>query len=136
MIILRLFARHALAPKIRMELNSDAAIREATLAGLGVSILPRYSVGLDRVLTQLVCLDVEGFPLESHWHFVYPVGKRLSPPARAFLDFARVEARGLFRDCLRGARPGAQRQLLENQDVLVGEESALGHQSVARAVQL
>jgi DNA-binding transcriptional LysR family regulator len=103
MIILRLFARHALAPNIRMELNSDEAIREATLAGLGVSILPRYSLGLDRVLTSLVCLDVEGFPLESHWHFVYPVGKRLSAPARAFMDFARVEAKGLFRDCLRGA---------------------------------
>jgi DNA-binding transcriptional LysR family regulator len=135
MIILRLFARHALAPNIRMELNSDEAIREATLAGLGVSILPRYSLGLDRVLTKLVCLDVVGFPLESHWHFVYPVGKRLSAPARAFMDFARVEAKGLFRDCLRGA-PAAQRRLLENQEVLVGEESVLAHQSVARAFQL
>jgi hypothetical protein len=118
-----------------MELSSDEAIREATLAGLGVSILPRYSLGLDRVLTKLVCLDVVGFPLESHWHFVYPVGKRLSAPARAFMDFARVEAKGLFRDCLRGA-PAAQRRLLENQEVLVGEESVLAHQSVARAFQL
>lgn len=103
MIILRLFARHGLAPKIRMELGSDDAIREAIAAGLGVSILPRYTLGLDPVLTRLVCLDVEGFPLESHWHFVYPVGRRLSPAARAFMDFARVEARSLFRDCLRAA---------------------------------
>jgi len=65
MITLRLFARHGVVPNIRMELGSDEAIREAVLAGLGVSILPRYSLGLDPVLTRLVCLDVEGFPLES-----------------------------------------------------------------------
>jgi DNA-binding transcriptional LysR family regulator len=101
MTILRLFARHGLAPKIRMELSSDEAIREAILAGLGVSVLARYAPGLDPMLTKLVCLDVEGFPLESHWHFVYPLGKRPSIAGRAFMDFGRVEARSLFRDCLR-----------------------------------
>lgn len=113
MITLRLFARHGIAPKIRMELGSDEAIREAIVAGLGVSILPRYSLGLDPVLTKLVCLDVEGFPLESHWHFVYPVGKRLSVTARAFMDFARAEAKGLFRDCLRGAHADATAHVAE-----------------------
>lgn len=105
MIILRLFARHGIAPKIRMELASDEAIREAAVAGLGVAILPRYALRLDPVLTKLVSLDVEGFPIESHWHFVYPIGRRLSAVARAFMDFARAEAKGLFRDCLRGVRP-------------------------------
>jgi DNA-binding transcriptional LysR family regulator len=100
--ILRLFAQHGIAPNIRIELSSDEAIREAIHAGLGISILPRYAVGVERSLARLACLDVEGFPLESHWHFAYPVGKRLSPAARAFLDFARAEAKSLFRDCLRG----------------------------------
>jgi DNA-binding transcriptional LysR family regulator len=108
MIVLRLFARHGIAPTIRMELGSDEAIREAVLAGLGVAVLPRYTLGLDPVLTKLVCLDVEGFPLESHWHFVYPLGRRLAPAARAFMDFARVEAKSLFRDCLRAPRPAAE----------------------------
>lgn len=103
MIVLRLFARHGLAPTIRMELGSDEAVREAVLAGLGVSVLARYAPGLDPVLTRLVCLDVEGFPLESYWHFVYPVGKRLLASARAFLDFARAEAKSVFRDCVRNA---------------------------------
>lgn len=101
MITLRLFARHNLVPNIRLELGSDEAVREAILAGLGIGILPRYTPGLDPVLAKLVCLDVAGFPLESHWHFVYPVGARLSGAARAFMDFARAEAKGLFRDCLR-----------------------------------
>lgn len=106
-VTLRLFARHGLAPSIRMELASDEAIREAILAGLGVSILPRYTPGLDPVLRSLVCLDVEGFPIENHWHVVYPAGKRLSAAARAFMDFARAEAKSLFRDCLRTGRVDA-----------------------------
>ena len=108
-IALRLFARHGIAPMIRMELSSDEAVREAVCAGLGISILPRYAPGMDPALAKLVCLDVEGFPLESHWHFAYPVGKHLSGAARAFLDFARAEAKSLFRDCLRDSEaPGAQ----------------------------
>jgi DNA-binding transcriptional LysR family regulator len=94
-LILKLFGQHGLTPKIRMELNTDEAIRESILAGLGISILSRSTFGLEPEQTQLVCLDVEGFPLESHWNFVYPVGKHLSAAARAFMDFARVEARGL-----------------------------------------
>jgi LysR family transcriptional regulator, low CO2-responsive transcriptional regulator len=101
MMALRLFARHGLAPRIRMELGSDEAIREAALAGLGVAILPRYAPGLDPLLTKLVCLDVDGFPVESHWHLVYPLGRRLSASTRAFMDFARAEAKTLFRQCMR-----------------------------------
>lgn len=93
----RMFARHALAPRIRMELSSDEAIREAIMAGLGIAILARYSLEPDPLRAGLVCLDVEGFPIESHWHLVYPAGKHLSPAARAFMDFARAEARTCFR---------------------------------------
>ena len=93
--ILGLFEQHGLTPKIRMELNTNEAIRESILAGLGVSILSRYTFGLEPEQTQLVCLDVEGFPLKSQWYFVYPAGKQLSIAARAFMDFARAEAKGL-----------------------------------------
>jgi len=98
MATLKLFEQRGLTPKIRMELNTNEAIREAILAGLGVSVLSRYTFGLEPEQTKLVCLDVEGFPLESHWHFVYPVGKHLSVAARAFMDFARAEAKNLAFD--------------------------------------
>ena len=96
-ITLKLFEQHGLAPKIRMELSSNEAIREAILAGVGVSILSRYMLGLEAEPTGLACLDVEGFPLESHWHFVYAVGKQLAPAALAFMDFTRSEANSLAR---------------------------------------
>lgn len=98
MLATRLFEQRGLAPKIRMELSTNEAIKEAILAGLGVSILSRHTFGLEPEHLRLVCLDVEGFPLENHWHFVYPAGKQLSVAARAFLDFARAEARRLALD--------------------------------------
>jgi DNA-binding transcriptional LysR family regulator len=101
-ITLKQFQRHGLAPKVRMELSTDEAVQEAVLAGLGVTILSRYSLGLEPEQMKLACLDVEGFPLERHWHFVYPVGKQRSVTARAFMDFARVEAKNLVRGALAG----------------------------------
>jgi LysR family transcriptional regulator, low CO2-responsive transcriptional regulator len=92
---LRLFARHGAAPRVRMEASSDDAIREGVRAGAGLAILPRHRLGAEQEPPGLVCLDVEGFPLESLWQLAWPIGKRLSPAARAFLDFSRAQAKAL-----------------------------------------
>jgi DNA-binding transcriptional LysR family regulator len=94
-LVTGLFARHGLAPVISMELSDDEAIKEAILAGLGVSIMSRYTLGLEPEPSRLICLAVDGFPMENHWHFAYPVGKQLSATIRAFMDFARLEAKQL-----------------------------------------
>jgi len=91
----KLFEQRGVPSRIRMELSTDEAIKEAILAGLGVAIMSRFTFGLEPESPRLICLDVEGFPLENHWHFAYPIGKRLSATARAFMDFARLEAKGL-----------------------------------------
>lgn len=94
------FDRRQLKPRVIMELSTNEAIVQAILAGFGVSILSRYTLGVDTEQSQLVCLDVEGFPLERHWHFVYPIGKQLSAAAHGFMDLVRTEARQLLRDHL------------------------------------
>jgi len=100
-IAMRLFAAHRFSPRIQMELPTNEAIKEAVLAGLGVTIMSRHTFGLDPESSRYLCLDVEGFPLENHWYLVYPQGKQLSPVARAFLDFARSEAKGLVPETLK-----------------------------------
>lgn len=96
-IMMRLFAERGLAPRIRMELGTNEAIKEAILAGMGITIMSRYTFGLDPESSRYVCLDVEGFPLENHWYLAYPSGKNLSEVVRRFLDFARAEAKALVR---------------------------------------
>jgi LysR family transcriptional regulator, low CO2-responsive transcriptional regulator len=87
-----LFGSHGLSPKVRMELATNEAIAHAILAGLGVSIMSRHAVGWADDAARLATLDVTGLPLERSWQFVYPVGKRLPPSARAFMNFVRENA--------------------------------------------
>ncbi len=87
----RVFREHGMTPLIRMEVGSNEAIRESIQTNLGVSILPRYAVGIE-LEPNLTLLDVAGFPLESYFHVVYPVGKQLSFVAQTFLDFMRKQA--------------------------------------------
>jgi DNA-binding transcriptional LysR family regulator len=108
MVAQQVFEAHGAAPRVRMELSTNEAIKQAILAGLGVSIMSRYTLGLDVEHDQLVTLDVEGFPLERHWYFVYPVGKQLPVAAQAFMDFVRKDAKRLVLDHL--SLPGAVTQ--------------------------
>jgi DNA-binding transcriptional LysR family regulator len=92
MVAEALFERHGVEPRVRMELSTNQAIREAILAGLGVSILPRHMLGLGSGPVDLVVLDVEGLPIERPWQIVYPVGKQVTAIAQAFMAVAREQA--------------------------------------------
>ena len=87
-----LFERHGVEPRVSMELSTNQAIREAILAGLGVSILPRYMLGIGNEPADLAVLDVAGLPVERPWQIVYPVGKQITPIAQAFMAVAREQA--------------------------------------------
>lgn len=88
-----IFADAGLRLRVRMELSTNESIKQAILAGLGISFMSRYTLGLDTDHGGLVALDVRGFPLDAQWYFVYPVGKEVSVVARSFMDFVRTEAR-------------------------------------------
>jgi DNA-binding transcriptional LysR family regulator len=106
MVAQQLFEQHGLTPNVRMELSTNEAIKQAILAGLGVSILSKYTLGLDTEQDDLVALDVEGLPLEGHWYFAYPTGKQLTMVAQSFMEFVRKEAKALVYDHLRQERGG------------------------------
>jgi len=103
MIASKVFQEHGCKPKIRMELSTNEAIKQAIIAGLGVSIMSRYTLGLDMSHEKLAVLDVEGLPIERNWVFAYPVGKQLPIIAQGFMDFTRKTAKTLVFDHL--ARP-------------------------------
>ncbi len=42
-----IFEAHGCEPRVRMELSNNEAIKQAIIAGLGVSIMSRYTLGLD-----------------------------------------------------------------------------------------
>jgi LysR family transcriptional regulator, low CO2-responsive transcriptional regulator len=81
------FKQEGLRPRIKMELGSNEAIKQAVAGGLGVTILSRHCVSLAGDTPLLAMLDVQGLPLQRQWHVVHPRTKELSPVARTFLDF-------------------------------------------------
>ena len=82
----RRFFDHGITLHPRLELGSSEAIKQAILAGLGISALSRHALSLNQP-GQFAVLDVEGFPILRHWYAVYPAGRQLSVVARAFLDY-------------------------------------------------
>lgn len=92
MALERLCRQHKLELKVRMELGSNEAIKQAIVGGLGVSVLSRHTLALDAAMGQLTVLDVEHFPIQRQWYAVYPARKQPSIVARAFLEFLRNAA--------------------------------------------
>jgi DNA-binding transcriptional LysR family regulator len=82
----RIFTGHGLNIHPRLELGSNEAIKQAILAGLGISALSRHALTLNQP-GQFAELEVEGFPILRHWYAVYPAGRQLSVVAQAFLDY-------------------------------------------------
>lgn len=82
----RRFAEADIVLRPRLELGSNEAIKQAILAGLGISALSRHTLTLNQP-GQFAVLDVAGFPILRHWYAVYPAGRPLSVVARAFLDY-------------------------------------------------
>ena len=82
----RLFDQHGLVIRPRLELGSNEAIKQAVLAGLGISALSSQALALHPP-GQFAILDVDHFPIRRHWYAAYPAGRELSPAARAFMAY-------------------------------------------------
>ncbi len=105
------FNEHGLAIKVRMELGSNEAIKQAVAGGLGIAVLSAHTLALEKSGDDLVVLDVEGFPIRRQWHVVYPQGKQLSVVARAFLEFVQQESGPMAERYMQGL-PGLSREKL------------------------
>lgn len=80
-------ASHRLQPMFIMEMPSDEAIKQAVMAGLGVSLVSLHTIGLEWRSGLIAAPHVEGLPLMRRWHLVNAAAKMLSPAAEAFRYF-------------------------------------------------
>lgn len=104
------FAEHGFAPHISMEMSSNETIKQAVMAGLGVSFLSLHTVGLEVKAGLLKVLDIAGTPVMRTWNVVHLGSKVLSPAAEAFRYYVIEQAAPFLRaqdtPLLRG-EPGA-----------------------------
>lgn len=89
----RFFSEQGFEFRAGMEMTSNEAIKQAVEAGLGLGIVSVHTLELELEAGRLDVLDVEGFPILRHWYLVHCRGKRLSPVAEAFKEFALQRGR-------------------------------------------
>jgi LysR family transcriptional regulator, low CO2-responsive transcriptional regulator len=91
------FAEHRFAPHIAMEMSSNETIKQAVIAGMGLSFLSLHTVGLELRNDLLKVLDIAGTPLMRMWNVVHLGNKVLSPAAEAFRYFVIEEGEAFLR---------------------------------------
>ncbi|NIC40429.1 LysR family transcriptional regulator [Aquabacterium sp. A08] len=73
--------------RVVMEMSSNETIKQAVMAGMGISFLSLHTVGLELEHRLIATLDVEGAPVVRAWNLVHTLSKLLSPAAEAFRYF-------------------------------------------------
>jgi DNA-binding transcriptional LysR family regulator len=94
------------ALNVAMEIRSTETIKQAVMAGMGLSFLSAHTVSHELQAGSLRVLDVQGLPLMLHWYVVHRQGKRLPPVAQAFRAFLISGGASLIRDIAPVRTPG------------------------------
>jgi DNA-binding transcriptional LysR family regulator len=82
---------------IAMEIKSTETIKQAVIAGMGISFLSAHTISLELKAGSLVVLDVQGFPVMLNWYVVHRRNKRLPPVALAFKNFLMTDGAALIK---------------------------------------
>ena len=88
----KFFADHRLEPRVAMEMTSNETIKQAVMAGMGISFLSLHTIGLELKAGLIAVPDIEDLPLAKRWYIVNTLAKTLSPAAEAFRYFMLEEA--------------------------------------------
>lgn len=87
----RLFDEHGFDARIGMEIASNETIKQAVMAGLGLSFISAHTVALEVAAGHLKILPVMGLPLRRQWYVVRPSTKRLLPAGHTLWSFLTSE---------------------------------------------
>ena len=90
--ILKLFAKHNISVKVKLELGSNEAIKQAISGGLGISILSEHCLISEGISGELTILDFKHFPIKRRWYVSHLAGKKLSVIAETFLEYLLEES--------------------------------------------
>jgi len=82
----------------KMEFVSNETIKQAIIAGLGYSIMPMIGLRNELSNDQLQIIPMDGLPICTDWYLIYLENKKLSPIAKAFVDFIETEKENIIEE--------------------------------------
>ena len=90
--ILKLFEENNISVRVKLELGSNEAIKQAIYGGLGISVLSEHCLISEGMSGELTILDFQDFPLKRRWFVTHLAGKKLSVIAETFFDYLIEES--------------------------------------------
>ena len=72
-----------------IKLTSNEAVKQALIAGLGYSMIPLIGIKNELSTGELHIIPAKGLPIVTNWRLVWLKKKKLSPIAKAYLEFLR-----------------------------------------------
>ncbi len=84
----RFFEGVGISPRIAMTTSSNETIKQAVMAGMGLALISRHTIGLEFGLGMMTILAVKGLPLMRSWYVAHRRSMPLLPihaRLRAFL---------------------------------------------------
>ena len=78
------FRERGVTFRASMEVSSNETIKQAVMAGMGLSFISSHTIGLESDTGKLAILDVVGLPIVRDWYVIHLREKILSPIASAF----------------------------------------------------
>jgi DNA-binding transcriptional LysR family regulator len=91
-------AQKNIQPFKKIELTSNEALKQAIVAGLGYSIMPLIGIKNELKNKDLEIIPYRGLPIISHWNLIWLKSKKLSPAAKALLEFVETEKERIIKE--------------------------------------
>jgi DNA-binding transcriptional LysR family regulator len=84
-------AKNKLPVHKRIQLATNEAVKQAVIAGIGYSIMPVIGLKHELKNEELQIIPIKGLPIITNWRLIWLQSKKLSPAAKAYLEFVRNE---------------------------------------------
>ncbi|MFD1061913.1 LysR family transcriptional regulator [Winogradskyella litorisediminis] len=84
--------------KKKIELKSNEALKQALIAGLGISIMPLIGLKNELKDNELQIIPFKNLPIKTNWNLIWLQSKKLSPVASEYLKYIQSEKEKIIKD--------------------------------------
>lgn len=91
LVMERFIHQNRIPVRKKMELATNEAVKQAIIAGLGLSIMPLIGIKNELSNGELQIVPVKKFPIKTYWYLIWLKNKRFSSVANAYLTYLKNE---------------------------------------------
>lgn len=94
----KFFTDREIVIESKMELATNEAVKQAVMAGLGVSVLSNFSMTQELKDKRLAIIPYPGLPLKADWRLIWLRQKKHPPAVKAFIRWLGENKDEIFKD--------------------------------------